>query len=112
MNTQSSAHCVVDWLLFHRSLPSTPQHQRDVLVWLLRMTAKSAEVSAETTASNTPSGVRPRNCGLAATAASGTVVASWIIALENGSRMLLMPNSWKSAMSWASGTRSRPRGMP
>ena len=112
MNTQSSAHCWVVWLLFQRSLPSTPQHQREVLVWLLRMTANPASDSAVTTASKTWSGVSPRSCGLAATAESGTAAVAWIIALENGNRTLLMPSSRKSDINRESGARSRPSGMP
>ncbi len=99
------------WLVFHRSLPSRPQHQRETLVWLLRITANPSAVSAATTASYTSSGVLPRSCGLACTPASGTGRVSCSIAFENGSRMLLTPSSWKLSRISPIGARSRPSGI-
>lgn len=80
-------------------------------MWLFRMTANPAWLSASTTASYTWSGVLPRSCGLAVTAASGTGVVRCTSSLEKGSRMVLTPNSRKSESSRAIGIRSRPRGM-
>lgn len=111
MNSQSSSQTAVDRLAFQRSLPSTPQHQRVVFVWLLRITASPAAVSSRTTASYTWSGVFPRSAGLAATESSVTGRLSWTISLENGSRRLLIPISRKPAMISAIGARSRPSGI-
>lgn len=111
MVSQSSSQVPVDCEAFQRSLPSTPQHQRVVLVWLLRTTAKPAPVRAPTTASYTCSGVLPRSWGFAATAASVTGTESWIISLEKGSRTLLTPSSAKPERISAIGARSRPSGV-
>ncbi len=97
--------------MFHRSLPSTPQHQREVLVWLLRITAKPRAVSLATTASYTWSGVLPRRSGLAATEESASGVVSCSIWLENWSRTLLRPSSAKPSMIASIGARSSPSGI-
>lgn len=78
------------------------------MLWLLRMTANPASVSARTARSKTSRGRRPFSSGLAVSPETGRV--SSIIRLEKGSRTLLSPNSPKSAMISAIGTRSSPRG--
>lgn len=110
MNSQSFSQVSSDRLAFQRSLPSTPQHQRVVLVWLLRITARPASVRARTTASYTCSGVFPSSSGLAVTASAVTGRVSWIISLEKGSRTLLIPISRKLATISVIGARSRPSG--
>lgn len=109
MNSQSSCHCASVRAVFHRSFPSTPQHHRDVPVWLFRITANPRAVSRSTTRSYTPSGVRPRSCGFAGR--SGTGAVSRTISLENGRRTLLSPSSAKPSMTLSSGARSRPSGV-
>src|SRR6266496_1295010 len=111
MNSQSLSHWASLWLAFQRSLPSMPQHHFEVFVWLLRITANPSAVRERTVSSYTCSGVFPRSGGLAATDASGTDRVSWIISLENCSRMLLSPSSWKLAMMSAIDARSRPSGI-
>jgi hypothetical protein len=110
--TQSETHFSVVWLLYHFVLPSSwLQHQRDVVVWLFRITANPSAVSAATTASNTWSGVFPRSCGFAVTAASGTGAVMPSISFEKGRRTLLIPSEWKSLSSVGNATRSSPIGM-
>lgn len=111
MNSQSFSQVSVDWLAFQRSLPSTPQHQRVVLVWLFRITANPAAVSCCTTTSYTSSGVLPARLGFAATAADGMGAVSWISSLENWRRMLFSPSSAKPEMMSANGARSSPSGI-
>jgi hypothetical protein len=109
MNNQSSCHCASVWLVFQRSLPSSPQHHRDVVVWLFRITAKPRAVRRSTTLSYTCNGVLPCRSGLAGR--SGTGLVSWIIWLENGSRTLLSPSSANPSMMRSIGARSRPSGV-
>ncbi|CAM5555247.1 hypothetical protein SMICM304S_06134 [Streptomyces microflavus] len=78
------------------------------MLWLLRITANPASVSAPTARSKTSSGRMPFSWGLAISPDTGWV--SPIISLEKGRRTLLSQSRRKSVMISAIGIRSRPSG--